>query len=68
MVSGYLGGGLDRILVLLIDTFNTLPVLLLSVVLAFLPGCAAFPMAAAALCGGVTSPVFPGGAATKTAQ
>ena len=38
MVSGYLGGAVDRILVLLMDTLYTLPVLLLSVVLAFLLG------------------------------
>ncbi|MFM7394233.1 MAG: ABC transporter permease, partial [Cyanobium sp.] len=29
MVSGYLGGGVDRVLVLLMDTLYTLPVLLL---------------------------------------
>ena len=34
MVSGYLGGWVDRLLVLLMDTLYTLPVLLLSVVLA----------------------------------
>ena len=33
MVSGYLGGSVDRVLVLLMDTLYTLPVLLLSVVL-----------------------------------
>jgi peptide/nickel transport system permease protein len=49
MVSGYLGGGVDRILVLLMDTLYTLPVLLLSVVLAFLLG-RGLPNAAAALC------------------
>jgi peptide/nickel transport system permease protein len=49
MVSGYLGGGLDRLLVLLMDTLYTLPVLLLSVVLAFLLG-RGLPNAAAALC------------------
>ena len=38
MVSGYLGGAVDRVLVLLMDTLYTLPVLLLSVVLAFLLG------------------------------
>ena len=37
MVSGYLGGGVDRVLVLVMDTLYTLPVLLLSVVLAFGP-------------------------------
>ncbi|MEB3333221.1 MAG: ABC transporter permease [Synechococcaceae cyanobacterium] len=49
MVSGYLGGSVDRILVLLMDTLYTLPVLLLSVVLAFLLG-RGLPNAAAALC------------------
>ena len=49
MISGYLGGGLDRLLVLLMDTLYTLPVLLLSVVLAFLLG-KGIPNAAAALC------------------
>ncbi|CAI8165734.1 MAG: ABC transporter permease [Prochlorococcus sp.] len=49
MVSGYLGGAVDRILVLLMDTLYTLPVLLLSVVLAFLLG-RGIPNAAAALC------------------
>ncbi|MCT0212088.1 ABC transporter permease [Synechococcus sp. CS-1327] len=49
MLSGYLGGWLDRILVLLMDTLYTLPVLLLSVVLAFLLG-RGLPNAAAALC------------------
>ncbi len=49
MVSGYLGGGVDRTLVLLMDTLYTLPVLLLSVVLAFLLG-RGLPNAAAALC------------------
>ena len=49
MVSGYLGGWLDRLLVLLMDTLYTLPVLLLSVVLAFLLG-KGLPNAAAALC------------------
>lgn len=49
MVSGYLGGGMDRLLVLLMDTLYTLPVLLLSVVLAFLLG-RGLPNAAAALC------------------
>ena len=38
MVSGYLGGLSDRLLVLLMDTLYTLPVLLLSVVMAFLLG------------------------------
>ena len=49
MVSGYLGGAVDRVLVLLMDTLYTLPVLLLSVVLAFLLG-RGIPNAAAALC------------------
>jgi peptide/nickel transport system permease protein len=49
MLSGYLGGALDRVLVLLMDTLYTLPVLLLSVVLAFLLG-RGIPNAAAALC------------------
>ncbi len=38
MISGYLGGFLDRVLVLLMDTLYTVPVLLLSVVMAFLFG------------------------------
>ncbi len=38
MLSGYLGGIVDRVLVLIMDTLYTLPVLLLSVVLAFLLG------------------------------
>ncbi len=38
LVSGYIGGLLDRILVLLMDTLYTIPVLLLSVVMAFLLG------------------------------
>ena len=49
MVSGYLGGAVDRVLVLLMDTLYTLPVLLLSVVLAVLLG-KGIPNAAAALC------------------
>lgn len=49
MASGYLGGAVDRVLVLLMDTLYTLPVLLLSVVLAFLLG-RGLPNAAAALC------------------
>jgi len=49
MVSGYLGGWIDRTLVLLMDTLYTLPVLLLSVVVAFLLG-KGLPNAAAALC------------------
>ena len=38
LLSGYLGGFLDRILVLLMDTLYTIPVLLLSVVMAFVLG------------------------------
>ena len=38
MLSGYLGGVLDRALVLLMDTLYTIPVLLLSVVMAFVLG------------------------------
>ncbi len=38
ILSGYLGGGLDRCLVLIMDTLYSVPVLLLSVVLAFLLG------------------------------
>lgn len=38
MLSGYVGGALDRFLVLIMDTLYTIPVLLLSVVLAFLLG------------------------------
>lgn len=38
MVSGYLGGKLDRILLFLMDTIYTLPGLLLSVTLAFVVG------------------------------
>lgn len=49
MISGYVGGSLDRILVLLMDTLFTLPVLLVSVVLAFLLG-RGIPNAVAALC------------------
>ena len=49
MVSGYLGGVVDRILVLIMDTLYTVPVLLLSVVLAFLLG-RGIPNAAFALC------------------
>ncbi len=49
MISGYLGGVVDRALVLVMDTLYTLPVLLLSVVLAFLLG-RGIPNAAAALC------------------
>ncbi|MGC6482727.1 MAG: ABC transporter permease [Synechococcus sp.] len=49
MASGYFGGAVDRVLVLVMDTLYTLPVLLLSVVLAFLLG-RGIPNAAAALC------------------
>ena len=49
MMSGYLGGAFDRMLVLVMDTLYTLPVLLLSVGLAFLLG-RGIPNAAAALC------------------
>ncbi len=38
LISGYLGGLVDRVLVLLMDTLYTIPVLLLSVVMAFLLG------------------------------
>ena len=38
LLSGYIGGVLDKILVLLMDTLYTIPVLLLSVVMAFLLG------------------------------
>tara|TARA_B100000579_G_scaffold295522_1_gene245644 strand:- start:117 stop:926 length:810 start_codon:yes stop_codon:yes gene_type:complete len=38
LLSGYIGGFLDRFLVLLMDTLYTIPVLLLSVVMAFLLG------------------------------
>ena len=49
MASGYFGGAVDRLLVLLMDTLYTLPVLLLSVVLAFLLG-KGIPNATAAIC------------------
>tara|TARA_Y100001968_G_C19416626_1_gene749356 strand:+ start:1086 stop:1901 length:816 start_codon:yes stop_codon:yes gene_type:complete len=38
MLSGYLGGAVDRIFVLVMDTLYTVPVLLLSVVMAFVLG------------------------------
>ena len=38
VLSGYLGGFFDRVLVLLMDTLYTVPVLLLSVVMAFVLG------------------------------
>ena len=49
MISGYIGGPLDRALVLLMETLYTIPVLLLSVVMAFLLGRGIFN-AAIALC------------------
>ena len=38
IISGYLGGTIDRIMVLIMETLYTVPVLLLSVVIAFLLG------------------------------
>jgi len=38
IISGYLGGAIDRIMVLIMETLYTVPVLLLSVVIAFLLG------------------------------
>ena len=38
LLSGYIGGLLDRVLVLLMDTLYTIPVILLSVVMAFILG------------------------------
>ncbi len=49
MLSGYLGGLVDRVLVLIMDTLYAVPVLLLSVVMAFLLG-RGIPNAAVALC------------------
>ncbi len=49
ILSGYMGGLFDRVSVLIMDTIYTLPVLLLSIVLAFLFG-RGIPNAAAALC------------------
>ena len=49
IASGYFGGNLDRVMVILMDTLYTVPVLLLSIVLAFLFG-RGIPNAAAALC------------------
>ncbi|MBE9031456.1 ABC transporter permease [filamentous cyanobacterium LEGE 11480] len=49
MVSGYLGGRLDRVLLFVMDTIYTLPGLLLSVTLAFVVGRGVFN-AAIALC------------------
>jgi peptide/nickel transport system permease protein len=47
MVSGYLGGNLDRVLLFLMDTIYTLPGLLLSVTLAFIVGKGVFNAAIA---------------------
>lgn len=47
MVSGYLGGNLDRLLLFLMDTIYTLPGLLLSVTLAFVVGRGVFNAAIA---------------------
>ncbi len=47
MVSGYLGGKLDRVLLFLMDTIYTLPGLLLSVTLAFVVGRGVFNAAIA---------------------
>ncbi len=47
MVSGYLGGNLDRALLFLMDTIYTLPGLLLSVTLAFIVGKGVFNAAIA---------------------
>jgi peptide/nickel transport system permease protein len=47
MVSGYLGGNLDRILLFVMDTIYTLPGLLLSVTLAFIVGKGVFNAAIA---------------------
>lgn len=47
MVSGYLGGRLDRVLLFLMDTLYTLPGLLLSVTLAFVVGRGVFNAAIA---------------------
>ncbi len=49
MLSGYTGGIVDRILVLIMDTLYAVPVLLLSVVMAFVLG-RGIPNAAVALC------------------
>ena len=49
MLSGYFGGIIDRILVLVMDTLYAVPVLLLSVVMAFLLG-RGITNAAIALC------------------
>jgi peptide/nickel transport system permease protein len=47
MVSGYLGGRLDRVLLFIMDTIYTLPGLLLSVTLAFIVGKGVFNAAIA---------------------
>jgi peptide/nickel transport system permease protein len=47
MVSGYLGGNLDRVLLFLMDTIYTLPGLLLSIVLSFIVGRGVFNAAIA---------------------
>ncbi len=47
MVSGYLGGNLDRLLLFVMDTIYTLPGLLLSVTLAFIVGKGVFNAAIA---------------------
>ena len=47
MVSGYLGGNLDRVLLFIMDTIYTLPGLLLSVTLAFIVGKGVFNAAIA---------------------
>ncbi len=47
MLSGYLGGNLDRVLLFLMDTIYTLPGLLLSVTLAFIVGKGVFNAAIA---------------------
>jgi peptide/nickel transport system permease protein len=47
LVSGYLGGRLDRVLLFLMDTIYTLPGLLLSVTLAFIVGRGVFNAAIA---------------------
>ena len=49
LLSGYVGGFLDRVLVLFMDTLYTIPVLLLSVVMAFIFGRGIFN-ASLALC------------------
>jgi len=56
LVSGYLGGRLDRVLLFLMDTIYTLPGLLLSVTLAFVVGRGILN---AAIAISITSPVLP---------